>query len=515
MTDFVKPGGVSALAVLISPPPHPGIPHEQSLRAGPGPNGGAMTLDGPTFAATEGWDWIPGIRDRDIGIWQNVILKATAEVKIGDPQMVTTLPLPDTSRADVEIDVPLTNLGAKPVQGNLTASFEQATLTKKVALRPGDTTVRLLSAEFAQLTVAHPRLWWPNGYGKPELYHLTLTFTAGGRQSDQEKLHFGIREITYELSLLDSTGHLRRVDFSPSVARTNNQQIVDVSHAGLRRTPGGWVASIAPDAESSPALRPLDDARTAPFLVVRVNGVRIACRGGNWGMDDMLKRVSRARLEPYFRLHRDANLNIIRNWMGQNTEEVFYDLADEYGLLVWNDFWASTENYNLEPEDPALFLKNARDTILRFRNHPSILLWCARNEGVPSETVNRGLADLVRSLDGTRNYFPSSNQVNLLPSGPYKYQEPASYFTNLGRGFAVEMGVPSMPTLEAFRAMVPQPDQWPVSDTWAYHDWHQSGNGDVAPFMDHLQAEFGAATNLEDFERKAQMLNYVEHRADL
>ncbi len=513
VTGLVKPGQSSAMAVLISPPPHPGIPHEQSLKAGPGPNGGIMALDGPTFAATEGWDWIPGIRDRDMGIWQDVTLRATAEVRIGDPQVVTTLPLPDTSRADVEITVPLTNLGTKPVKGSVTASFEQVTVTKKVTLPPGDSVVRLAPPEFAQLNVAHPRLWWPNGYGKPELYHLTLTFNAGSRLSDQKKLRFGIREITYELSLLDSTGHLRRVEISPSAAGAGNRQIVDESHAGLRQTPGGWVASLAEGAEFSPAVRPLEDTRTAPYLVVRVNGVRIACRGGNWGMDDMLKRVSRARLEPYFRLHRDANLNIIRNWMGQNTEESFYDLADEYGLLVWNDFWASTENYNLEPEDPELFLKNARDTILRFRNHPSILLWCARNEGVPSETINRGLADLVRTLDGTRNYFPSSNQVNLLPSGPYRYQEPAAYFTNLGRGFAVEMGVPSMPTLEAFRAMAPQPDQWPVSDTWAYHDWHQSGNGDVAPFMEHLQAEFGAATNLEDFERKAQMLNYVEHRA--
>ena len=126
-------------------------------------------------------------------------------------------------------------------------------------------------------------------------------------------------------------------------------------------------------------------------------------------------------LEPFFRLHRDANLNIIRNWVGQNTEQTFYDLADEYGLLVWNDFWESTQNYNLEVEDPALFLDNARDTILRFRNHPSIVAWCGRNEGVPQPVINEGLIELTRTLDGTRYYFPSSNQVNLQNSGPYKY----------------------------------------------------------------------------------------------
>ena len=58
-----------------------------------------MCLDGPTFVATEGWDWIPGIRDRDTGIWQPVALTATSTVKFGDAQVVTSLPLPDTSTA--------------------------------------------------------------------------------------------------------------------------------------------------------------------------------------------------------------------------------------------------------------------------------------------------------------------------------------------------------------------------------------------------------------------------------
>ncbi len=129
--------------------------------------------------------------------------------------------------------------------------------------------------------------------------------------------------------------------------------------------------------------------------MIRVNGVAIAARGGSWGMDDSRKRISRERLEPYFRLHRDAHLNIIRNWLGQNTEEVFYDLADEYGLLVLNDFWESTQDFQVEPQDPALFLANARDVISRYRNHPSIAVWFGRNEGVPQPIINEGLADLV------------------------------------------------------------------------------------------------------------------------
>jgi len=181
--------------------------------------------------------------------------------------------------------------------------------------------------------------------------------------------------------------------------------------------------------------------------------------------------------------------------------------------MVWNDFWEATQNSNAEAEDPALFLANARDTILRFRNHPSIVVWCGRNEGVPQPTINEGLDDLVRTLDGTRYYSPSSNRINLQNSGPYRYQNPALYYTTLNRGFSVETGTPSMSTLESFRAWIPAADQWPIDDVWAYHDWHQSGNGDVAPFMAQIETEFGAPASLEDFERKAQLLDYVDHRA--
>jgi Exo-beta-D-glucosaminidase Ig-fold domain/Concanavalin A-like lectin/glucanases superfamily/Glycosyl hydrolases family 2/Glycosyl hydrolases family 2, TIM barrel domain len=530
VTALLKADEKNVLAVRISPPPHPGIPQEQSVLGGPGENGGTMELDGPTFLATEGWDWIPAIRDRDSGIWQPVTLTVTRSLKLGDAQVVTSLPNHDTSQAAVEIDVPVTNLSDAAVNATVDASIEQTTVHKSVTLPPGESVVKLAPAEFAQLNLQHPRLWWPNGYGRPELYHLKLSVGDGVVASDTKDVRFGVREISYELSLLDSSGRLRRVEFSPTAARGSSSPVVDVSHEGMREIPSADagalgipdeqrdkyhsnVASLVSGAESSPAIQPVADVRAAPYLVIKVNGVRIAARGGNWGMDDARKRVSRSHLEPFFRLNRDANLNIIRNWVGQSTEETFYDLADEYGMLVWNDFWESTQNYNIEAEDPALFLANASDTIKHFRNHPSIVLWCGRNEGVPQPIINTGLDELVRKLDGTRYYSPSSNQVNLQDSGPYSYQNPALYYSLLNRGFSVETGTPSMSTLESFQSTIAKEDQWPIGDAWAYHDWHQSGNGDVASFMAEIQAEFGAPTGLEDFERKAQMLNYVDHRA--
>ncbi|WP_199902587.1 LamG-like jellyroll fold domain-containing protein [Azospirillum sp. B4] len=511
VTGRLRPGQKNVLAVKITPPPHPGLPHEQSIAAGVGENGGMQALDGPTFIASEGWDWIPSVRDRNTGLWQDVTLTATGPVRIGDSQVVTKLPLPDTSKADITITVPVENLTGQPVQAEIRAAFDDVTVAKTVTLAPGAGSVTLTPAEFPQLTVKNPKLWWPNGLGEPALYTLTLTAAAGGTKSDEKHTRFGIREVSYELSLMDQGGHLRRVEVDPTLAP--GQQVVDGSHTGIHKVAGGWVSSLVPGAEKSPAVKPLEDSSLAPYMVLKVNGVRVPARGGSWGTDDWRKRVSRDRLEPYFRLHREAHVNIIRNWVGQNTEDVFFDLADEYGLMVLNDFWESTQDYNIEAQDVPLFLDNAADVIRRYRNHPSIVLWFGRNEGVPQPVLNEGLESLVTTLDGTRYYSGSSNRVNLQDSGPYDYRDPSLYFTKLSRGFAVEVGTPSFPTLEAFQAAVPEADRWPVSDTWAYHDWHQSGNGDTHGFMAAMDRKLGEATSLADFERKAQLMNYESHRA--
>ena len=78
----VKAGKKAVVAVLVSPQPHPGVPHEHTLRDGMGLNGGITAIDGPTFLSTIGWDWIPAIRDRDTGIWQKVFLSATGPVVV-------------------------------------------------------------------------------------------------------------------------------------------------------------------------------------------------------------------------------------------------------------------------------------------------------------------------------------------------------------------------------------------------------------------------------------------------
>ena len=136
ITSVVKPGETATLAVLISPQPNPGVPHEHTIAQGMGKNGGITAMDGPTFLCSMGWDWIPAIRDRNSGIWQSVFLTATGAVRIKDPLVTTDLPLPSLNTADVSIAATLENVTDQPQQGTLQASFGDITVQQHVQLSP-------------------------------------------------------------------------------------------------------------------------------------------------------------------------------------------------------------------------------------------------------------------------------------------------------------------------------------------------------------------------------------------
>ena len=589
VTALAHADGKNVLAVMIAPPPDPGLLSEESVKFGPRLNGGKLCLDGPSFQCSEGWDWIPPIRDRDSGIWQDVILRATGPVTIDDPQVVTQLPLPDTSRADVTVRTDLHNLSDTIQSGTLIGSFEGVLFEQPVTLQPGETkNVAFDPKDFAQLTVQNPRLWWPNGYGKPELYHLSLEFASDDNRaprvskgaglsddnrastvregndvgspagrwpvalplsspgapdeniSDQTTLRFGMREMSYELEVKKPDGTRERVEYTPLLLPGSDKPVIDNRrytmmygpentarrHAALvaagekiPKTPFHWgqgqqtTPGLWPGTEDSPALKPATDTQMGMYLVIKVNGRRIECIGGDWGMDDAMKNVSREHLEPYIRLEHDAGLNIIRNWAGQSTSEAFYDLCDQYGIMVWNEFWLNTETWDYTAVDHALFLRNCEDTIKRFRNHPSIALWCPRNEGVPPEDMNQALDRMVRELDGTRYYQPNSRLVNLRDSGPWSNYPMWDYFHNFNEGFTTELGASSIPSAEVMRTMMPAADLWPWNDDWAYHDLHPKGASDVNSTFERMTARYGAPTGLEDCCRKAQLENYETYRA--
>lgn len=497
----------NVLAVHIYPPFNPGFPHEQSAVSGRGPNGGQLCLDGPTFISSEGWDWMPGVRDRNIGIWQDVLLQVNDGISINDTHVITDLPLPSVDHADLIVETELQNRLTSHQTVSLKMAVAGVKIEKSLVLPPGVTMLRLTPQEFPQLRINNPELWWPNGYGEQSLYLLHLEVKMQGGVSDLKDVRFGVRELSYELTIDTPTKQTARIEFNPTDMRGttnifNNRMLRDMGD-------GVSIPSLRADVDESQLHFITDDGMT-PYLVIRVNGKRIYCKGGNWGMDEMMKRSTRQRLEPYLKLHKEAGFNMVRNWTGENTEEVFYDLCDEYGMLVWNDFWMSTEGYNLEPNDEELFMNCATDVVRRFRNHPSIAVWCPRNEGYAPETLEQGLAEMICQEDGTRHYHPNSRHCNLRPSGPWHYFEDASrYFSREAKGFNTELGSPSVPTARSMRKFLAPEDQWPVGDAWHYHDLHPETKG----YMNAVTNLYGEATSLDDFCKKAQLINYNSYRA--
>ena len=452
ISSLVKAGQTATLAVLVAPQPHPGDPIEHTIARGLGKNGGITAIDGPTFLCTIGWDWIPGIRDRDTGIWQKVFLSASGPVLIKEPLVTTDLPLPKLDSSDITVQVKLQNLTAQPEKGVLKGSFGDIAFQQEVEIDPNSTKdVTLNPSTTPQLHLTNPKLWWPNGFGPQNLYPVHLAFEANGSVSDATDFSVGVRKITYTV-------------------------------------PG------------------------ADNLTVSVNGVKVMCKGGDWGLDEALKRIPRERLEAEIRMHQIANYTIIRNWVGQSTGEDFYELCDQYGIMLWDEFFQPNPSDGPNATDLDTYLANARDKIVRFRNHPSIAIWCGRNEGFPPKNINDGLIKLMAELEPTRLYQPSSTSGHGVHSGgPYSWRAPQEYY-KFGEAFKTEIGSVSVPTLEAVHAMMPKDDWESINDDWAEHDLaHGAQGGDRYPGQ--LNTRYGPAINLADFVRKAQLMNYEAFRA--
>ncbi|HUD83989.1 MAG TPA: glycoside hydrolase family 2 TIM barrel-domain containing protein [Candidatus Saccharimonadales bacterium] len=454
ISDFVTPGKTGALAVLITPQPDPGWPHEHTLFDGMGLNGGITAVDGPTFLCTLGWDWIPAIRDRDSGIWQKVYLSATGPVVVKDPLVTSDLALPDLDSADVTIQATLENVTDQAQQGVLKANFGDVTLSTSIELAARSSRIVSLDPKaFRGLRVPHPKLWWPNGYGPQNLYKLQLDFEINGTVSDHQEVMFGVRKIAYSVS----------------------------------------------DSEN---------------LTISVNGVRILCKGGNWGLDEAMKRNPRSRLEAQIRMHQIANYTIIRNWVGQSTSEDFYELCDQYGLLLWDEFFQPNPSDGPDPTDLDTYVANVRDKILRFRNHPSIAVWCARNEGYPPKRIDDALRKLMAELEPTRLYQASSTAGRGVYShGPYCWRPPREFYSfDANDIFKTEIGSVSIPTLESIHGMMPEKDWEVIDNDWAEHDLAKGAQrGDKYPQI--INERYGQVANLADFARKGQLANYEAFRA--
>ncbi|MFO1476526.1 MAG: glycoside hydrolase family 2 protein [Verrucomicrobiota bacterium] len=452
ISGLVQPGATNALAVLIHhvahPDPGPRKITQKTLGART-TNGDVLGRDSPTFLASAGWNWLPIVRGREIGIWNDVRLEDSGEVTLADPWVIADFSPADPAHADLRLMTSVSNAAARRVTALLRGSVAGASFSAPIALEPGEMrNVALTPSNCPALRLSHPQLWWPNGYGPQPLYTLDLDCETGAAVSDRKSVTFGVRRIDY--------------------AVTNGS------------------------------------------LVLSVNGCPILCRGGNWGMDEGMLNCDAAGYDIRVRLHRDAGLNMIRNWVGMVGRREFYEACDRYGILVWDDFWLANPVDGPEPDDPGMFLSNARDKIRRVRSHPSLALYCGRNEGDPPPELNEALQAAVAELDGTRLYLSNSAAGIVTGRGPYEVKDVEWYFENRGRTFHSELGIVAVPVVESMRAMMPESDLWPINDMWAVHDYQSPR---MPQYTERIGRRYDPPSGIEDYCRKAQMVNLESAKA--
>lgn len=458
---------------------------------------GLANREAPTYLSSGGWDWMPAVPGLNSGITDEVTMSTTGPVSVNDPWIHTRLP--DKKLAELIVSTDLKNSTSAAVTG-----------TVKVVINPGNIvitspqltiaanasqTVSFDKRKFPQLIINNPQLWWPNGYGgkadgTQKIYTCAVSFDMNGTGlSDKVVKTFGIRKITADTTAVN--GPIR----------------------------------------------------------VYVNDVPILLKGGNWGMSDYMLKVRGTDYDARIRLHQEMNFNMIRNWTGEVTDEAFYNYCDKYGIMVWDDFWLN----NFGPIDSlGVFKRNAISKVIKLRDHPSVVIWCGANEGVPGGNPNGDISMAIKNAihdnDGEdRIYLDRSNAGNTNPnfsihggsrqlsgSGLWANTDPKTYFTDPHNGYLFskgsygmrsELGTATFVNIESFKKFMPR-EYWVAptpemvnskTNMWARHyfstDGDLGGGSDPVKYINDVNGRYGKAASLGDFCKKAQLLNVETTKA--
>jgi hypothetical protein len=509
VTGKIKTNGENYLAVKIYPLDHPGLPAPPQLKA-LGPfyaNGGPKGDIGKnvTMLCSVGWDWVPAARGREMGIWQPVYLSASGPVTVDQPHVVTKLPdLPDTTKATLSLGMTLTNHSDRKQKGQVDVSirpdnFKGVSIhfTHTEYIKAGESkNITFTPDEIKQLLVANPHLWWPTGYGRANLYNVSIKYVTGKGTSDNSNTVFGIRTVSSKVTM---------------------------AHEWARRD-------------------------------FYVNGRRIHLVGGAWVPDLMLHRNA-GRYAKELELIRNDHLNLVRIWGGGIAPpDEFFKAADRLGLLVWQDFWITGDTQGGFkgsadwPIQGDVFINNMKSTIMRLRNHPCLLVWTGGNEGHARKMLYDAMRNDVKNLDGTRPFIPSSSGFDKLPDGwkaswpdnrpagvysggPYTWVNPVDYYQYVTKGrptkdpnkriwdwvFKDEVGVPSQPVFSSLKKMIPNLVSdttlpFPLNNTWGYHD-ACAGNGKYQIYYKAIVDRYGKPRSFRDYSQQAQLVNANSYRA--
>ncbi len=421
-----------------------------------------------------GWDWGP--RFVTSGIWRAVRIEAWDKARIADFVIRQRDVSREVAHLDAEVEVEASSAGPAKISVQYSGDGKPATLSRKVTLHAGRNVIDF------PIEIRQPKLWYPAGYGDQPLYEFTAQVNMGSKVSDERKTKTGLRSIV------------------------------------LRRKLDQW-------------------GRSFEFIV---NGIPVFAKGADViPFDSFPNRVTTADYRRILESARDANMNMIRHWGGGYYEsDEFYQICDELGIMVWQDFMFGNDwqpgtyafKQNMEAE--------AEDQVRRLRNHPSIVLWCGNNETeealnwAPRETLPMDVKfqmwqDYLTEFSGILNrvvarlepeipYWPSS------PSADYevlsdRYQSGDAHIWDVWHGrvpfstyethhprFVTEYGFQSFPELKTIEAFTEPEDRTNIFTPVMLA--HQKNNEGNAIIHDYLLRDYPEPKDFASFLYVSQVL---------
>lgn len=425
--------------VKIDVPKWDALPYQYPASNDQSENGGLFNKKISIFARKAGyhygWDWGPRLVTS--GIWRPVYIRAWSDLRIND--VFIEQKEVGAGRAVIAGHVELD--ADKDMDGVLVTITDEATgrvLGERQAdLKRGTNRVNV------DFVLHKPKLWWSNGLGEPFLYRFRTDIIAGGDLLDSKTERVGIRSLK-------------------------------VVH------------------------QPDKDGHT---FYIELNGRPVFAKGANYiPSDNFLPRVTP---ENYKRTILDAagvNMNMLRVWGGGIYEnDVFYDLCDEYGIMIWQDFMFACSMYPAEGALLDNIHQEAVDNVKRLRNHACIALWCGNNECQDAwlgwgwkreiERQNKEYADkiwaqyrqqyhvtlpgVVKEYAPGTFYWPSSpfafeGEMSGTTDGDRHYwsvwhgKAPISDYDSEKSRFFSEYGFQSFPEFESVKRYAPYPEDWDI-----------------------------------------------------
>lgn len=389
-----------------------------------------------------GWDIMP--RLISAGLWKSVSLEIKKATRLEQVYWMTDVADVPNKKAQLLLDWQFST-DRYPIEG----------LKMEVSLKSNSQTIFQNSYPLynhcsrQMISLENVEFWWPKGYGEPSLYEATVTIVdETGQILDRKIQKVGIR--TAELIYTDLT---------------------------TKENPGEFL--------------------------VKINGEKIFIRGTNWVPLDALHSRDRHHLANAFKMIEDLNCNMIRCWGGNVYEDQqFYDLCDQNGIMVWQDFSFAGTVYPQDSEFAEKVRKEAINVVLKLRYHPSLVLWCGNNEidisigWIFSKPINPGLDRVSRDVlprvvweyDPIRTYLPSSpycseelfkqgNNIALMPQvhlwGPRGYYK-IPFYTDVNAHFVAEIGYHGCPNRSSLERMFDPDYVYPWSSTGDWNDQWQT-----------------------------------------